>query len=122
MSDTGGKDNKNFSAWRIDYLSSDYKSDVFVISDNNLFDINFSTSKERATQSVPMFDKLLDTIQFINEKNNTTSGDTFGNIHTINATANQSMCSRSLISSALRYQASAVSKSRRAAATLPSWW
>ena len=91
MSDTGGKYNKNFSAWRIDYLSSDYKSDVFVISDNNLFDINFSTSKERATQSVPMFDKLLDTIQFINEKNNTTSGDTFGNIHTINATANQSM-------------------------------
>ena len=91
MSDTGGKDIKNFSAWRIDYLSSDYKSDVFVISDNNLFDINFSTSKERATQSVPMFDKLLDTIQFINEKNNTTSGDTFGNTHTINATNNQSI-------------------------------
>ena len=91
MSDTGGKDNKNFSAWRIDYLSSDYKSDVFAISDNNLFDINFSTSKERATQSVPIFDKLLDTIHFINEKNNTTSGDTFGNTHTINATTNQSI-------------------------------
>lgn len=91
MSEIGGKDNKNFSAWRIDYLSSDYKSDVFVISDTNLFDINFSTSKERATQSVPVFDKLLDTIQFTNEKSNTTSDDTFGNTHTINATTDQSI-------------------------------
>jgi hypothetical protein len=91
MTETSGEDNKYLSAWRIDYLTSDYKSDVFVVKDTNLFDIGFSTSKERATQSVPMFDRLLDTIQFINGSSNTNSGNTSGSTETINTATNQSV-------------------------------
>jgi hypothetical protein len=32
ISQTNGEDIKDLSAWRIDYLSSDYNSDVFVIT------------------------------------------------------------------------------------------
>ena len=91
ISEINGNDIKNLSAWRIDYVSSDYNSDVFIISDTNLFDIAFSTSKERATHSVPMFDKLLNTIQFTNTESNATSGDSFSNTDTSNATNNQSI-------------------------------
>jgi hypothetical protein len=86
-SNTNGKESKNLSAWRIDYITSDYKSDVFFINDTKLFDIGFSTPKERATQSVPIFDKLLNSIQFISMTGNATSDDIFGDTDIKNATA-----------------------------------
>lgn len=91
LSETNSKDIKNLSAWRIDYVSSGYNSDVFIISDTNLFDIGFSTSRERATHSVPIFSNLLDTIQFINTESNPTSGSAFGNSDTNNTNSNQSI-------------------------------
>jgi hypothetical protein len=86
-SETSGKNSKNLSAWRIDYITSDYKSDVFVINDTKVFDIGFSTPKERAAQSVPIFDKILDSIRFIRMTGNASANDTFGNTDIKNATA-----------------------------------
>ena len=64
-SETNDKNSKNLSAWRIDYVASDYNANVFVINNTKVFDIGFSTPKESASQSVPIFDKLLGSIEFM---------------------------------------------------------
>ena len=86
-SETNGKNSKNLSAWRIDYVSSDYNSNVFVINNTKVFDISFSTPKESASQSVPIFDKLLGSIEFMGITGKATTGNTFGNAEIKNSTA-----------------------------------
>ena len=86
-SETNGKNSKNLSAWRIDYVASDYNSNVFVINNTKVFDISFSTPKESASQSVPIFDKLLGSIEFTGITGEATTGNTFGNADIKNSTA-----------------------------------
>ena len=74
-SNGNNNNNNNLSAWRMDYIASDYKSEVFVINDTKVYDIVFSTPKERATQSLPIFDKMLDSFQFIRTTTNATVAD-----------------------------------------------
>ena len=68
-------------------LASDYNSNVFVINNTKVFDISFSTPKESASQSVPIFDKLLGSIEFMGITGNATTGNTFGNADIKNSTA-----------------------------------
>ena len=92
-SETSGKNSKNLSAWRIDTIASDYKSDVFVINGTRVFDIGFSAPKESATQSLPIFDKMLNSFQFIVTTPNVTANeDTLSTTDITNAsvTNNQS--------------------------------
>ena len=92
-SETSGKNNKNLSAWRIDSIASDYKSDVFVINGTQVFDIGFSAPKESATQSLPIFDKMLNSFQFtVTTPNVTANEDTLSTTDITNAsvTSNQS--------------------------------
>ena len=81
------------SAWRIDTIASDYKSDVFVINGTRVFDIGFSAPKESATQSLPLFDKMLNSFQFtVTTPNVTANEDTRSTTDITNAsvTNNQS--------------------------------
>ena len=92
-SETSGKNSKNLSAWRIDTIASDYKSDVFVINGTRVFDIGFSAPKESATQSLPIFDKMLNSFQFtVTTPNVTANEDTLSTTDITNAsvTNNQS--------------------------------
>ena len=92
-SETSGKNSKNLSAWRIDTIASDYKSDVFVINGTRVFDIGFSAPKESATQSLPIFDKMLNSFQFtVTTPNVTANEDTLSTTDMTNAsvTNNQS--------------------------------
>ena len=92
-SETSGKNSKNLSAWRIDTIASDYKSDVFVINGTRVFDIGFSAPKESATQSLPKFDKMLNSFQFtVTTPNVTANEDTLSTTDITNAsvTNNQS--------------------------------
>ena len=92
-SETSGKNSKNLSAWRIDNIASDYKSDVFVINGTRVFDIGFSVPKESATQSLPIFDKMLNSFQFtVTTPNVTANEDTLSTTDMTNAsvTNNQS--------------------------------
>ena len=92
-SETSGKNSKNLSAWRIDTIASDYKSDVFVINGKRVFDIGFSAPKESATQSLPIFDKMLNSFQFtVTTPNVTANEDTLSTTDMTNApvTNNQS--------------------------------
>jgi hypothetical protein len=93
-SETSGKNSKNLSAWRIDTIASDYKSDVFVINGTRVFDIGFSAPKESATQSLPIFDKMLNSFQFtVTTPNVTANEDTLSTTDMTNAsvTNNQSI-------------------------------
>jgi hypothetical protein len=74
-SESNGNNSNNLSAWRIDYIASDYKSELFVINDTKVFNIAFSTPKERATQSLPVFDKMLDSFQFLRTTTNATAAE-----------------------------------------------
>ena len=85
-SETNDKNSKNLSAWRIDYVASDYNANVFVINNTKVFDIGFSTPKESASQSVPIFDKLLGSIEFMGIGNATTD-NTSENADIKNSTA-----------------------------------
>ena len=92
-SETSSKNSKNLSAWRIDTIASDYKSDVFVINGTRVFDIGFSAPKESATQSLPIFDKMLNSFQFTGTTPNVTANeDTLSTTDIANAsvTNNQS--------------------------------
>ena len=92
-SETNGKNSKNLSAWRIDTIASNYKSDVFVINGTRVFDIGFSAPKESATQSLPIFDKMLNSFQFtVTTPNVTANEDTLSTKDRTNAsvTGNQS--------------------------------
>ena len=86
-SETNGKNSKNLSAWRIDYIASDYKSDVFVINGTKVFDIGFSAPKESASQSLPIFDKMLGSIEFMGITGNATTDNKSGNADIKNSTA-----------------------------------
>ena len=86
-SETNGKNSKNLSAWRIDYVASDYNSNVFVINNTKVFDIGFSTPKESASQSMPIFDKLLGSIEFMGITGNATTDNKSGNADIKNSTA-----------------------------------
>ena len=92
-SETSSKNSKNLSAWRIDTIASNYKSDVFVINGTRVFDIGFSAPKENATQSLPIFDKMLNSFQFtVTTPNVTANEDTLNTKDITNAsvTSNQS--------------------------------
>ena len=86
-SETNGKNSKNLSAWRIDYVASDYNSNVFVINNTKVFDIGFSTPKESASQSMPIFDKLLGSIEFMGITGNATTDNKSGNADIKNSAA-----------------------------------
>ena len=79
------------SAWRIDTIASDYKSDVLVINGTRVFDIGFSAPKESATQSLPIFDKMLNSFQFTVTTPNVTANEDTLSTTNASVTNNQSI-------------------------------
>ena len=50
-------------AWRIEYILGRYTVETFVVKDDKVFKITFSTPTLEAPESLPLFNKMLESIR-----------------------------------------------------------
>ncbi|MGH9952026.1 MAG: hypothetical protein ACRD5J_10395 [Nitrososphaeraceae archaeon] len=76
-----------FPAWRIEYTTYNYDTEVFVVKDDGtMYKIEFGTPMLKTPESLPVFDKMVESFRFLNSSEvqqtqasqNSTSGITTG--------------------------------------------